>query len=72
MGTAKSLKKEEIVNLISNLSYDELSKLQDFLEEIKKETENKITKQDEDVLDRDAFNYVLNNYGETIKGLVER
>ena len=57
-----SMSKEELLHAIENLPVDQLKLVSDYVEKVSEEVG----------LDMAAFNYVIDNYSDTLKGLVER
>lgn len=55
--------KNELFELINNLSADQIQLVNEYIKRLNEE---------EDVLNKEAYNYVIQNYSETLKGLTEK
>ena len=54
--------KNELFELINNLSADQIQLVYEYVKRLKAE----------EVLNKEAYNYVMRNYSETLKGLTEK
>lgn len=58
-----SVNKNELFEMINNLTEQEIVNVAEYVKNIQKK---------EEVLNDEAFNYVIDNFDQTIKGLVNR